>query len=144
MMDEPSIRLLDSVHIDDDRQYVEFRFRGFAGEREAVQIDFEYVESLAAIFQQAFVSAALETQQGSTRQFGPDWLSVPRVDVDHPVGVAVDIMASRVVAMFLLGSPFQVSYALKEKTARQLATALLAACDQLRQQTEAAAHRPVN
>ena len=76
-MDEPSIRLLDSVHIDDDRQYVEFRFRGFAGEREAVQIDFEYVESLAAIFQQAFVSAALETQQGSTRQFGPDWLSMP-------------------------------------------------------------------
>ena len=56
-MTEPLIRLLESVHIDEDRQYIEFRFTDGGGERQTIQIDFEYVESLAALFQQAFVSA---------------------------------------------------------------------------------------
>jgi hypothetical protein len=49
-MTEPLIRLLESVHIDEDRQYVEFRFTDGGDERQVIQIDFEYVESLAACF----------------------------------------------------------------------------------------------
>ena len=52
-MTEPLIRLLKSVHVDEDRQYIEFRFTD-GGERQTIQIDFEYVETLAALFRQAF------------------------------------------------------------------------------------------
>ena len=131
-MTEPLIRLLDAVHIDDDRQYIEFRFKGGLGEAHAIQISFEYVEALAALFQQAFISASLEAYQGANRPIGRQWLSVPRVDIDHPVSVGVDVLTERVVAMFLLGSPFQVSYALPADRARLLASDLVSACDEVR------------
>jgi hypothetical protein len=58
--------------------------------------------------------------------------------VDHPVSVGVDVMGDKIVAMFLLGSPFQVCYALPRENARALSHDLLAAAEQ------ASDHRPVN
>jgi hypothetical protein len=55
MMADPSFQLLDAVTIDDSREYIEFQFRDYAGEQKIIQIDFGYVESPAAIFQQAFL-----------------------------------------------------------------------------------------
>ncbi len=141
-MDEASLRLLDSVHIDDDRQFIEFRFRDTGGEAQSIQIDFDYVEALAAVFQQAFIAARLAAEQGGNRWLSREWLAVPRVDIDHPVSVGVDVMTERVVAMFLLGSPFQVSYALPASSARALAGDLLSACDEVRH--DAASSRPAN
>jgi len=47
--------------------------------------------------------------------------------------VGVDVMTGKVVTMLLVGSPFQVSYALPIENARALAHELLAACDEVRQ-----------
>lgn len=132
-MTEPLFQLLDAVNIDEARQYIEFQFRDYAGECKIIQIDIDYLESLAGVLSQAFVSAALEGKQGSNRMLGQDWVSVPRVDVDHPVNVGVDVMTGKVVTMLLLGSPFQVCYALPTENARALANELLAACDEVRQ-----------
>jgi hypothetical protein len=135
-MAEASIRFLDAVHIDDGRQYIEFRFREPGGESQAIQIDFEYVESLAAVFQQAFVSAALQAQHGDNQRLGRKWLTVPRAEVDRPIDIGVDVMSNRIVAMFLLGSPFQVSYSLPATIARALASDLLSACEEVREHDE--------
>lgn len=135
-MAEPLVRLLDSVRIDDNRQYIEFRFKDADGEGQAIQIDFEYVESLAALFQQAFVSAMMEASEGASRSHG-DYLSVPRFDIGYPVSVAVDLITERVVAMFLLGTPFQASYSMPAEVARMLSRDLLNACDQVRQRSPA-------
>jgi hypothetical protein len=143
-MAEPSIRLLDAVHIDDGRQFVEFRFKEPGGETHAIQIDFDYVESLAAVFQQAFVSAQLEAQQGGNQALGPQWLAIPRTDIDYPVNVGVDVMTNRIVAMFLLGTPFQVSYSLPVSSAKALAGDLLNACDEVHAQNEAGKRRRAN
>ena len=62
-MTEPLVRLLDSVHVDEDRQYIEFRFTDGGDGQQAIQIDFDHVESLAALFQQVFVSAVMATRQ---------------------------------------------------------------------------------
>jgi hypothetical protein len=129
-MAEPLIRSLDSVRIDDNRQYIEFRFTDGLGERQTIRIDFEYVESLAALFQQAFVSAALAARQGANRWHGREYISVPRADVDYPISVAVDVMTERVVMMFLLGTPFQVSYSVPTEVARMLSGDLVVACEQ--------------
>jgi hypothetical protein len=110
-------------------------------EAQSIQIAFDYVESLAALFQQAFISASLEDLQGGNRFLGHEWLAVPRVDIDHPISVGVDVMTERVVAMFLLGSPFQVSYALPSASARMFATALLSACDTIQ---KTGVDRPTN
>jgi hypothetical protein len=133
MMTEPLFQLLDAVNIDESRQYIEFQFRDYAGEQTVIQIDFDYLESLTGVLRQAFLSAALEGRQGSNRMFGRDWVSVPRVDIDQPVNVGVDIMTGRIVTMLLLGSPFQTCYALPVENARALAQELLAACDEVRQ-----------
>src|ERR1700755_637421 len=111
-MAEPEVRLLDAVRIDENREYIEFRFRDGAGREQAIQIDFEYVESLAALFQQAFVSAVMEARQGPNRSQGRDHLSVPRVDIEYPISVAVDLMTERVLTMFMFGTPFQASYSM--------------------------------
>jgi hypothetical protein len=132
--------LLDAVNIDDGREYIEFQFRDFAGEQKVVQIDFAYVESLAAVFQQAFLSATLAEREGSNRPIGEDWLAVPRADIDHPVTVGVDVMSGKIMAMFLLGSPFQVCYALPTENARALSHDLLAASEEV----SATSQRPVN
>jgi hypothetical protein len=121
---------LDAVNIDDDREYIEFEFRGMTGEQKVVQIDFSYVESLAAVFQQAFLSATLAERQGRNQTLGGDWIAVPRADVDHPVSVGVDAMSGRIVAMFLVGSPFQVCYALPKENARALSHDLMAATEE--------------
>jgi hypothetical protein len=142
-MTEPSVRFLDAVHIDDARQYIEFRFRACGGEHQAIQIDFDYVESLAALFQQALMSATLDAQQGRQQKPGQELLAVPQVEVDRPVNVCVDLMTDQVMAVFLLGSPFQVSYALPAASARALASDLVAACDEVSQLTETA-RRPAN
>jgi hypothetical protein len=136
-MTEPLIRLLDSVHVDEDRQYIEFRFTDGGSEHESIQIDFEYVESLAALFQQAFVSAVIAARQGGNRSYGREYLSVPRVDIEYPISIAVDQMTERVVAMFMLGTPFQASYSMPASVARMLSGDLQNACDQVRQQTPA-------
>jgi len=130
-MAEPLVRLLEAVRIDENREYIEFRFRDCAGGEQAIQIDFEYVESLAALFQQAFVSAAMEARQGANRSHGRDYPSVPRVDIEYPVSVAVDLMTERVVTMFMLGTPFQASYSMPVQVARMLSGDLLNACDQV-------------
>jgi hypothetical protein len=122
---------LDAVNIDDGREYIEFAFRDPAGEQKVVQIDFSYVESLAAVFQQAFLSATLAERQGSNRALGQEWIAVPRADVDHPVSVGVDVMSGKVVAMFLVGSPFQVCYALPTENARALSHDLLVATEEV-------------
>jgi hypothetical protein len=142
-MTEPSVRFLDSLHIDDARQYIEFRFRACGGEEQAIQIDFEYVESLAALFQQTLISATLDAQRGSQQMLGQELLAVPQVEVDGPVSVCVDLMTDRVVAMFLVGTPFQVSYALPAARARALASDLVSACDEVRHRTEVA-RRPAS
>ncbi|HVY16262.1 MAG TPA: hypothetical protein VHB27_13640 [Rhodopila sp.] len=137
-MAKPEVRLLDEIHIDDGRAFIEFRFSDTAGNRQAVQIDFGYVETLAAVFQQAFLSATLSEHQGESQgenrgenlSLGQDWLAVPRADIDHPVSVGVDVMSGRVVAMFLLGSPFQVCYALPRDSARMLSRDLQMAADE--------------
>ncbi len=128
-MAEPLFQFLDAVNIDDGREYIEFRFSDCAGEQKIIQIDFAYLESLAAVFQQAFLSAALTGRQGSNQFLSEDWMVVPRADVDHPVSVGVDAMSGRIVAMFLLGSPFQVCYALPKENARALSYDLLAAAE---------------
>ena len=132
-MTEPLFQLLDAVNIDEGRQYIEFQFRDYAGERKIIQIDFDYLESLTGVLRQAFISAVLEGKQGSNRMLGQDWVAVPRVDVDHPVNVGVDVMSGKVVTMLLLGSPFQVCYALPVENARALAHELLTACDEVQQ-----------
>lgn len=137
-MTEPMFQFLDAVHIDDGREYIEFQFRDCAGEQKVIRIDFAYIESLAAVFQQAFLSATLAERQGANRSLGQDWIAVPRADVDHPVSVGVDQLSGKIVAMFLLGSPFQVCYALPTENARTLSYDLLAAAE------EASAPRPVN
>jgi hypothetical protein len=140
MMAEPLFQFLDAVNIDDSREYIEFQFRDCAGEQKVVQIDFGYIESLAAIFQQAFLSATLEERHGGNRSLGQEWVAVPRADVDHPVSVGVDAMSGRIVAMFLLGSPFQICYALPKENARALSQALLAASEEV----TATANRSLN
>jgi hypothetical protein len=134
---EPLVRLIDSVRIDDNREYIEFRFRGADGEEQSIQIGFEYVEPLAAVFQQAFVSVVMDARQGVNRSYGSEYLSVPRLDLDHPVSVAVDVMSERVVAMFMLGTPFQACYSMPTEVARMLSGDLLDACGQVLQQTPA-------
>jgi hypothetical protein len=129
-MTEAQVQLLDAVHIDDDREYIEFRFSDTGGNRQSIQIDFGYIESLAAVFQQAFLSAALSELHSGNRAKGQDWLAVPRADIDHPVSVGVDVTSGRVIAMFLLGSPFQVCYSLPRDSAQTLSRDLLAAADQ--------------
>ena len=131
-MTEPLFQLLDAVNIDEGRQYIEFQFSDYAGERKVIQIDFDYLESLTGVLRQAFISAVLEGKQGSNRMLGENWVSVPRVDIDQPVNVGVDVMTGKVVTMLLVGSPFQVSYALPVENARALAHELLAACEEVR------------
>jgi hypothetical protein len=143
-MAEPIFQLLDAVNIDDNRQYIEFQFSDYAGERKVIQIDFDYLESLTGVFRQAFLSAVMVGKQGSNRMLGQDWVSVPRVDVDQPVNVGVDVMTGKVVTMLLLGSPFQTCYSLPVENARALARELLAACDEVRQHDEALVSRPPN
>jgi hypothetical protein len=133
-MTEPLVRLLDSVRIDDNREHIEFRFRGPDAEEQAIQIDFEYVESLAALFQQAFVSAVMAARQGANRSHRREYLSVPRFDIDYPISVAVDLMTERVVTMFMLGTPFQACYSMPLEIARTLAGDLANACDQVSRQ----------
>jgi hypothetical protein len=132
-MTEPLIRLLESVHVDEDRQYIEFRFTDGGSERQTIQIDFEYVETLAALFRQAFVSAVMVARQGANRSYGREYLSVPRVDIEYPISVAVDLMTERVVTMFMLGTPFQASYSMPVAVARALSGDLLNACDRVGQ-----------
>jgi hypothetical protein len=134
---ETLVRLLESVRIDDNREYIEFCFSDADGEAQPIQINFEYVESLAALFQQAFVSAVMEAEQGANRFYGREYLSVPRLDLDRPVSVAVDVMTERVIAMFMLGTPFQASYSMPIEVARRLSGDLLRACDQVPQRTSA-------
>ena len=62
---------------------------------------------------------------------------VPRVDIDGPIGVAVDLMTERVVTMFMLGTPFQASYSMPTEIAHTLSRYLLNARDNVRQQTPA-------
>jgi hypothetical protein len=135
-MTEAQVQLLDAVHIDDDREYIEFRFSDTAGNRQSIRIDFAYIESLAAVFQQAFLSAALAEKHGGNRAMGQDWLAVPRADIDHPVSVGVDVMSGRIIAMFLLGSPFQVCYSLPHDTAQMLSRDLQSAAEQARADRE--------
>jgi hypothetical protein len=130
-MTEPLFQMLDAVNIDEGRHYIEFRFSDFNGEPTIIQIDFDYLEPLSGVLGQAFTSAALEGRQGSNRLPGGDWVSVPRVDVDERVNVGADIMTGKIVTMMLLGSPYQVCYALPIENARALAHELLAACDQV-------------
>jgi hypothetical protein len=132
-MTEPLVRLLDSVRIDENREYIEFRFTDGGDEQQTIQIDFEYVESLAALFQQAFVSAVIAARQGANRSHGREYLSVPRVDIEYPISVAVDLMTERVVTMFMLGTPFQASYSMPVGIARMLSGDLLNACEQVEQ-----------
>lgn len=131
---DESFRWLDAVEIDNQREFIEFRFVDTAGQAQSIQIDFAYVESLAGLFQQALLSAVLTAEQGGNRPLGREWLAVPRADIDHRINVGVDVMSGRIVTMFLLGSPFQVSYALPASNARALAADLLAACDAAAQQ----------
>jgi hypothetical protein len=136
-MAEPVVRLLDSVRIDDAREFIEFRFRDADGVEQAIQIDFAYVESLAALFQQAYVSRVMEACQGSNRLHGNQYVSVPRVDIEHPISVAVDLMTERVIAMFMLGTPFQACYSMPTELARMLSGDLIGACNQVHQQPPA-------
>jgi hypothetical protein len=111
-----------------------FRFRDTEDHEQAIQIDFDYVESLAAVFQQAFVSAVMAARHGANRSYGREYLSVPRVDIDHPISVAVDLLTERVIAMFMLGTPLQASYSMPMEVTRKLSGDLLKACDEVRQQ----------
>jgi hypothetical protein len=142
-MAEPTIRLLDSVRIDASREFIEFSFRDADGAEQAIQIDFAYVESLAGLFQQAYVSWVMEARQGANRSHGREYVSVPRVDIEYPISVAVDLMTERVVAMFMLGTPFQACYSMPTEIARMLCGDLHGACDQVRQQNPAIG-RPTN
>lgn len=130
-MTEPLIRSLNSIRIDGNREYIEFRFKDGSGEEQAIQIDFDYVESLAALFQQAFVSAVMATRQGANRARGRDHLSVPRVDIEYPISVAVDLMSERVMTMFMLDTPFQAAYSMPKEVARTLSGDLRNACDRI-------------
>jgi hypothetical protein len=143
-MTEPLFQLLDAVNIDKDRQYIEFQFRDYEDERRIIQIDFDYLESLAGVLRQAFISAVLAGEQGSNRILGEEWVSVPRVDVDQPVNVGVDIMTGKVVTMLLAGSPFQSCYSLPVENARALAQELLAACEKVRQNDDVLTRRRPN
>lgn len=132
-MTEPLFQMLDAVNIDEGRQYIEFQFSDYAGERKIIQIDFDYLESLTGALRQAFISAVLEGRQGSNRMLGEDRVSVPRVDVEHPVNVGVDVMTGKIVTMLMLGSPFQSCYPFSIENARTLARAILSACEEVGQ-----------
>lgn len=139
---EPVMRLLDSVRIDDRREFIEFRFRDADGAEQAVQIDFAYVESLAGLFQQAYASWIMEARHGANRSHGHEYVSVPRVDVEYPISVAVDLMTERVVAMFMLGTPFQACYSMPREIARMLSGDLHGACDEVGHQNPAVGQSP--
>lgn len=81
---ETEVQLLDELRIDEGREFIEFRFSDTGGNGRAAHIDFGYCESLAAVFQQAFVSAILEERRGGNQAFGHGCMPVPRADVDHP------------------------------------------------------------
>jgi hypothetical protein len=130
-MPEALTRLLQSVRIDEHREFIEFRFKGEDGEEQAIQIDFEYLESLAALFHQAFVSSAMTAQHGPNRSLGRDYVSVPRLDIEYPISVAVDVMTERVVSMFMLSTPFQAAYSMPIGIARILSGDLLSACEEI-------------
>jgi hypothetical protein len=136
-MAEPVMRSLASVRIDDSREFIEFRFRAADGAEQSVQIDFAYVESLAGLFQQAYVSWVMEAHQGANQSHGHGYVSVPRVDIEYPISVAVDLMTERVIAMFMLGTPFQACYSMPAEIARMLAGDLRGACDEVGQQNPA-------
>ncbi len=136
-MAEPVVRLLDSVRIDDSREFIEFCFRDADGTEQPVQIDFAHVESLAGLFQQAYVSWMMEAGQGANRSHGDGYVSVPRVDIEYPISVAVDLMTERVIAMVMLGTPFQACYSMPTEIARTLAGDLRGACDEVAQQNPA-------
>jgi hypothetical protein len=112
---------------------IEFLLTDVGDEQQSILIDFEYFESLAALFQQAFVSAVIAARQGANRSHGREYLSVPRVDIEYPISVAVDLMTERVVTMFMLGTPFQASYSMPVGIARMLSGDLLNACEQVEQ-----------
>ena len=75
----------------------------------------------------------LRIRRSPNRCYGRDCLSLPRLDLDHPVSVAVDVMTERVIALFLLSTPLQASYSMPNKVARKLSSDLLRACDQVSQ-----------
>ena len=126
---EKEVQLLDEVHIDDAREFIEFRFSDTGGNRRAVQIDSVYCGTLAAVFQQAFASAMLEERHGANKTTADGWMAVPRADVNHPISVGVHALSGRVIAMFLLGTPFQVCYSLPRRTADMLSRDLKQAAD---------------
>ena len=76
-------------------------------------------------------------RQGANRSYGREYLSVPRVDIEYPISVAVDLMTERVVTMFMLGTPFQASYSMPTAVARMLSGDLLNACNQVGQGQQA-------
>ena len=43
-MTEPLFQMLDAVNIDEARQYIEFQFIDYGGERKIIQIDFDYTQ----------------------------------------------------------------------------------------------------
>ena len=77
----------------------------------------------------------MTAQHGPNRSLGRDYVSVPRVDIEYPISVAVDVMTERVVTMFMLGTPFQASYSMPTKIARMLSGDLLNACNEVAEQT---------
>ena len=76
-MADPLFQFLDAANIDDNREYIIFRFTDCAGEQEIFQVDFGYIESLAVIFQQALLSATLEDRYGRNRSLGRERVAVP-------------------------------------------------------------------
>src|SRR5262249_13089751 len=99
------------------------------GQEKIIRIAFDYLEPLAGMLRQAFLSAVMERRQGGNRSVGEDFISVPRGDVDQPVSVGVDIMTGNIIPMLLLGSPFQSCYSMPIEIARTLAHDILAACE---------------
>ena len=81
---------------------------------------------------------------GPSRSLGRDYVSVPRVDIEYPISVAVDVMTERVVAMFMLGTPFQGSYSMPTEIARQLSGDLLDACSEVGEERPLSVYRPAH
>jgi hypothetical protein len=65
-MTEPLFQMLDAVNIDEGRQYIEFQFSDYAGERKIIQIDFDCLESLTGVLRQASISAGWKADKAAT------------------------------------------------------------------------------
>jgi len=86
---------------------------------------------------EVFVSAVMAACQDANRSHRPDYLSVPQVDIEYPVSVAVDLMTSVSLPCSCWGRRPQASYSMPADIVCMLSSDLVNAGDQVSQKVPA-------